>query len=79
MLKNEQTIVDLRDFLKELRKAGHREGTVKFVEYIAGMEVDRGVFITRYKQAMQVRCPRSKANNLYNYLVDKGVIRTNER
>lgn len=79
MTHTDETVVDLREFLKEMRKIGHREGTVKFVEYIAGMEVDRGMFITRYKQAMQVNCSRSKANSLYNYLVTKGVIRSNER
>jgi hypothetical protein len=69
----------LADFLRHLEKNGHRSETIAFVNRIAGFEIDRYQFIAAYKEAVKVRCSKSKANGFFNYLVDCGIIRSNER
>lgn len=69
----------LQDFLQHLRDAGNSEATIEFVRDIAGEEVDRAMFRIRYKAARKTRCPPSKANHLFEYLVACRIIRSNER
>lgn len=66
-------------FIAIMEKNGYRPETLLFLRTIAGEEMDRGMFITRYREAVKTRCSPSRGSHLFDYLVTCGFIRSNER
>lgn len=74
-----ETKVDLKDFLNQMRRNGHREETIAFVEKAAGQEFGADHFASLYKAHVKTRAQPSKGRGLYRYLASCGVIRINEQ